>query len=223
MILYDENWFKSCASIFKAIKTAQNSTLPNLHHCILDLIKMLKKLAALADVPAMRSVNHWARCLILGICHKCLRVLAAPHFAAAFLNAGFGRIPDLNEFIPRDKQWFTDGLNEVDYRTTHRCIKNDSNEYRPVWLPDGSSIRDAIIKMIANRLPQNPAVPPPPPPAPAVNGEDSSDDELGPNFEVLNNLPAPGGGANARGAGASVERVTRALLVYERYHKSYVN
>ncbi len=60
------------------------------------------------------------------------------------------------------------------------------------------------------------------PHAPAVNGEDTSDDELGPNFGILNNLPAPGG-ANARGAGTSVERVTRALLVYERHHKGYVN
>ena len=58
--------------------------------------------------------------------------------------------------------------------------------------------------------------------APTVNGEDTSDDELGPNFGILNNLPTPGG-ANTRGTGTSVEQVTHAFRAYERHHKGYVN
>ena len=45
-----------------------------------------------------------------------------------------------------------------------------------------------------------------PPHAPAVNGEDTSDDELGPNFGILNNLPTPGG-ANTRGTGLRLSRL----------------
>ena len=127
----------------------------------------------------------------------------------------------MNELLPWDKQWFTDGLNEVDYRTTDRCIKSDSNTYRPPWLSDGTSVRDAIIKIIADRLPQGPPVPPPPPiPANAANGDDSSDDELSPNFAALNNLLVAG--ENAAGNGTPVERVTRALQAYENHHKGYV-
>ena len=101
---------------------------------------------------AMRSVNHWARCLVLGLVDKCFRVLTVPHFAAALFNPGFSRIPDLNDHLPWDKQWFTDGLREVDYRTTNECVKNHHNAYRPTWLPNGSTVRDEVVKFVAKRI-----------------------------------------------------------------------
>ena len=58
----------------------------------------------------------------------------------------------MTSYIPYAQQWFVDGLNEVDLRTTDRCVKNDHNQYRPVWLPNGSSIKGEVIKMIAKRI-----------------------------------------------------------------------
>ena len=55
-----------------------------------------------------------------------------------------------------------------------------------------------------------------------MDGDDSSDNELGPNFGALNNLPAPGA-VNMGGPGTSVERVRRALRTYERHNKGYVH
>ena len=76
------------------------------------------------------------------------------HFAEALFNPGFVRIPDLNDFLPYDKQWFLDGLNEVDFRTTDKCVKNEANAYRPSWLPAGSTIRDEIVKFVAKWIPE---------------------------------------------------------------------
>lgn len=45
-----------------------------------------------------------------------------------------------------------DGLNEMDFRTTDRCVKNDQNRYRPVWLPNDSSIKREVIKLMAKRI-----------------------------------------------------------------------
>ena len=45
-----------------------------------------------------------------------------------------------------------DGLNEVDFRTTDRCVKNDQNRYNPVWLPNGSTIKGEVVKLIAKRI-----------------------------------------------------------------------
>ena len=154
---------------------------------LVDLMKMFKQLAKVSDVPEaqMRSVNHFARCLILGLCHKCLRVLQIPHFLAAYLNPGFGRIPDLNAYIPNDSRWFIDGMNEVDLRTTDRCIKNDSNLYRPSWVSQGSSIREELEKYIMNWVPDIAQ-----PVHDELGGSDSSDDDLAPDFNGFNNLPA---------------------------------
>lgn len=181
---------------------------------------MLKALCTLTDPPALRSVNHWARCLVLGICHKCLRVLGVPHFTATFLNPGVAKIIDINNFLPWDKQWFMDGLNEVDYRTTHKCIKNDSNSYQPTWVSAGSSIRNEIEKFIAGRIPNEPQPQVQPEIQPVIGGgDDSFDDDFGPDFNAIQNVDS---GANVGGAGSKIDRVKRALQSYERHSKGYV-
>ena len=85
----------------------QRSTKPNMHHCLLDVWKMLTELLVIARPDSdgdQDEINWeiitWARLELLGICHKCLRVLDLPHFAACLLNPGVGHIPDLNEFLP---------------------------------------------------------------------------------------------------------------------------
>ena len=125
----------------------------------------------------------------------------------------------MTSFLPWDKQWFLDDLEEVDYRTTHRSIKNDSKSFRPTWLPDGSTIRDEIVKLIASRLETEPIPAPPAVQAPPTDGDDSSDDEFGPNFGAIVNLP--GSGANEGGSSA-LTRVSNAINAYERHAKGYV-
>ena len=91
----------------------QLSTLPNIHHCVLDLMHIFTALLPLTESD-MDGENldlmNWTRFLLLGLCHKTLRALDLPHFAACFLNPGVGRIPDLNEFLPWDRQWFSGGI-----------------------------------------------------------------------------------------------------------------
>ena len=179
-------------------------------------------LGKLANAGAMRSVNHWARCLVLGVCHKCLRVLGVPHFAAALLNPGFGKIPDITSYIPYAQQWFMDGLNEVDFRTTDRCVKNNQNRYVPVWFPNGSTIKAEVIKMIAARIeiiqgaPSALAVEH----AQAPDLNDSFEDDLGPNFSDMGDLPNVAAPENH--LGTAIEQATRAVDKYLHHSKGYV-
>ena len=46
------------------------------------------------------EISSWAKTLILGLCHKFLRVLDISHFAGILLNPGVGWIPDLNDYLP---------------------------------------------------------------------------------------------------------------------------
>ena len=166
----------------------------------------------------MRSVNHWARCLVLGNTHKCLRVLTVSHFVGALLNPGLGYIPDLTRFLPYDRQWFLDGLDEVDYRTTDKCVKNGSNSYKPIWLPNGSTIRAEIVKFIAKRIEigNQPQQPPQPN---AGNGDESFDDDIGPNFGAMQDLPA----VNQHGGAQPSDRALAPLVQYESHHRCYVS
>ena len=54
----------------------------------------------------------------------------------------------------------------------------------------------------------------------AVDGDDSFDDDLGPNFGSIPNLPGSGG--NAGEANSKIDRVKRALHSYEQHSKGYV-
>ena len=36
--------------------------------------------------------------------------------------------PDMTSYIPYAQQWFVDGLNEVDLRTTDRCVKKKGGD-----------------------------------------------------------------------------------------------
>ena len=153
-----------------------------------------------------------AQLLLLGVCHKCLRVLAPIHFAAAFLNPGFGRIPDINKYLPWDKQWFKDGIDSATYQVTHKCIKNSSDLYFPQWLTDGNTIKDEVIALLAKRLPEE--LPPPPPP---LSDSDDSEDDLGPNLSHLHML-----GRRAPGVRTGVQQATAAIRKYEAHSKGYV-
>ena len=44
--------------------------------------------------------------------------MCVSHFTAAFLNTGFGNVPDLTFYILKAKQWFKDGLDEIDFHVT---------------------------------------------------------------------------------------------------------
>ena len=58
-------------------------------------------------------------------------MLDIPHFAAHLLNPGAGYITDFNVYLPWEHEWYVDGIQKEDYRTTDKCIKNESNLYRP--------------------------------------------------------------------------------------------
>ena len=141
------------------------------------------------------------------------------HFAEALFNPGFGRIPDLNDFLPYDKQWFLDGLNEVDFRTTDKCVKNEANAYRPSWLPAGSTIRDEIVKFVAKRIPEQNVAQPADPNNQQEPLDDSFDDDLGPNFGSMNQLPDAN---DLVGGNTREERALAAIVKYESHHKGYV-
>ena len=81
----------------------QRSTKPSIHLCILDLMKMFMELTVLVNTSGTNisdEISSWAQFLLLGLCHKCLRVLEIPHFAGCLLNPGVGWIPDLNDYLP---------------------------------------------------------------------------------------------------------------------------
>ncbi len=120
------------------------------------------------------------------------------------------------DYIPFGKQWFVDGLNEVDFRTTDRCVKNRNNRYQPVWLPDNSSIMDEVVKLIAKCVeivgPQR---------AVAVNQLVELDDsfESRAKFGDIGNLPAAAAPANA--LGTAIDQVTVAVTQYLQHPKGY--
>ena len=87
------------------------------------------------------DITMQARFEILGLCPKCLRVLDIPHFSECLLNPGVGRILDLNLFLPWTEEWFSQGIDHENYRTTHLGVKNENNKYIPNWLKPSQSIR----------------------------------------------------------------------------------
>ena len=69
----------------------------------LDAIKILKgELKKTDSSPSDVHVDIIAfnRFLVLGLCHKLLRVLEPIHYAAIYLNPGVGHILDFNKVIP---------------------------------------------------------------------------------------------------------------------------
>ena len=42
--------------------------------------------------------------MIMGYCHKALRVLEPVHYAAFYLNPGTGYFPELSDVIPYEEQ-----------------------------------------------------------------------------------------------------------------------
>ena len=87
----------------------------------------------------------------MGYCHKALRVLEPLHYAAFLLNPGTGYIPDLSDVIPSQEEWFKMELASVDYRVTHKCVKNQSRGFRPTWQSDDGIINN-VIQLFNERL-----------------------------------------------------------------------
>ena len=115
-----------------------------------------------------------------------------------------------------------DGLNEMDFRTTDRCVKNDQNRYRPVWLPNDSSIKREVIKLMAKRIEvmegERPAQAGDQPQSVDIN--DSFEGDLGPNFDDMDDLPNRAAPKNM--LGIAVEKVSRSLDKYAQHSKGYV-
>ena len=69
----------------------------------MDSIKILfaaVKGANASPTELLADIIEFNRYLVLGICHKVLRVLKPIHYASVLLNPGMGHIPDFNNFIP---------------------------------------------------------------------------------------------------------------------------
>ena len=69
----------------------------------MDTIKILiaaVKAANTSPIELLVDIIYFNRFLVLGICHRVLRVLKPIHYAAVFFNPGMGHIPEINKFIP---------------------------------------------------------------------------------------------------------------------------
>ena len=98
--IYKE-WYSSCKPLLEANKRSQRTSIPNLHHVLLDTMLILDDLVKLSNsVEVVDDIRNWARQMIMGYCHKALRVLEPVHYAAFMLNPGTGYIPDLSNIIP---------------------------------------------------------------------------------------------------------------------------
>ena len=179
-----------------------------------------------ADIADDFEITLWARCVILGLSHKCLRVLELPHFAGCLLNPGVGYIPNLNLYLPWNEDWFGNGIAKEDFRTTHACVKNETNRYRPVWLQPGETIYSVIIDFLGRRMHKKKQVKQQLKTSPIKlnrkRAEESVSDKsvrktkfilFGPNLGVMN-----------LAAGAELQVSPRAqaaasLSKYDRYHK----
>ena len=132
----------------------QLTSTPNMQLVIPDLRCILRTLLRrISNTHTNNDVRGFSKQLVLGIAHKCLRALDVVHFAALFLNPGSGAvIIDLNKYLPWDEIWFIEALDSVDYRTSHKCVKNDQNQFVPVWLKDNQTVLDAIKEQFAARI-----------------------------------------------------------------------
>ena len=212
-----EHWVSTCETILDAIMRSQLTKYPNLHHSVVDVLKILKTLTKKWTEPSARistDINKWAQYLVLGVCHKCLRVFDVPHFAAFLFDPSLAYIPDLDKFIPYDKEWFQNGMAAVDYRTTDRCVKNEFNSYRPKWLQENQTIEQAVMIWISKYFEDEEV-------ADAQVGQadddEEDDDDFGPQFGALENLPD----RHHNGASA-LERTILAVNAYRTHQKGYL-
>ena len=114
-----------------------------------------------------------------------------------------------------------DGLNEMDFRTTDRCVKNDQNWYRPVWLPNDSSIKREVIKLMAKRIEVMEGE------RPAQAGDQPQSVDMNDSFEVDLVLISMIWATCRMAApkivlGTAVEQVSRSLDKYAQHSKGYV-
>lgn len=186
---------------------------PNIHLGIHQVIKILKE--ARKHTDGNTELAHYWRFIVIGVCHKVLRVFDVPHFTAYLFSPCFNEIPDLNNFLPWNKQWFVRALAAADYRTAHKCVKNSINQYSPTWLAAGQTIMDAVVERFAEHL------------VSSVSADDSgnssetedeeSDDEgILPNFVNMQALP-DSGVDNQSSLVLAREMIDR----YVKHHKGY--
>ena len=63
-----------------------------------------------------------------------------------------------------------------DLGTTHKCVKNNLNEFRPTWLKRDQTLEDAIVESISLRITMPAAPPPDIFPEPPVSMDDSNEE-----------------------------------------------
>ena len=108
---------------------------------------------------------------------------------------------------------------------THKCVKNEYNRFRPTWLQDGESIRDAVIGYYAKRSEQQRTISHKEKPggrlqSPVARGDRrmkqkrSTFATFGPMISMMN-MSSEGR------VGSSKEKAEREIVDYERYHKGY--
>ena len=96
-------------------------------------------------------------------------------------------------------------------------IKNEANKYRPscIWLPDGFTIRDEIMKFMTEQILVKNAIQPVDPNTQQEDLNDSFGDDLGPRNQSpdVNTLVHDN---------ASQERDLAAIAKYKSHHKRYM-
>ena len=85
-----------------ALMNTQLTSTPNLHLVLPDLRRILRGLLRIIGASRVSNeIKQFFKQLILGVAHKCLRVLDVIHYASAFLNPGSGgTIIDINRYLP---------------------------------------------------------------------------------------------------------------------------
>ena len=193
---------------------SQTLITPNIHLVIHQILVILAE--AKKYIDTMDELGCYWRFIVLGICHKTLRVLEIPHFVSYMLTPCFNKIPDINSLLPWDKEWFVDALRITDYRTAHRCLKNDTNQYRPLWLKPNQTIREAINEHFAEHMDV--------PGAPVGTGETTDEESESegnvpqPDFGSFNSLPA-----SAVDQETSIGLASAMIDEYLKHHKNYRN
>ena len=218
-----EQQAQACGELVHALMNTQLTSTPNLHLVLPDLRRILR--ALLRIVGASRGSNEikqFFKQLILGVAHKCLRVLDVIHYASAYLNPGSGgTIIDINRYLPQDQKQFSKGIESADYRTTHLCVKNEHGKFKPTQLKSNKSISESITDHFATRIDitKEPSFRAHVPQSHSVVNLDDSNEDLDEMLAGLNSATF----VEEKSFTTPVEIADDAIKKYSNHHKGYPN
>jgi hypothetical protein len=162
-----------------AVKDGSKQKKPSLHLCVPNTSFMIRR-AAGNLTSNDNTLVKLSEGIILGVALKILRVFKEEHFLACFFNPGwFGGFFNFNQILPWDKDFFTNYLASIDYRSADLCIKNEELQFIPDFcvVEDGENKNvddaciDFFVQSVVSKFPERQ------PRVPLINDGDGNDDE----------------------------------------------